>query len=368
MFPARLASLFGFVLIAIAAAVQGVRLDVPRVEDFVRRWNVAATVIGDYVYIDGGEINQFENGTIDEAPVYQVNSTLSIDISTSWTTSDVSIRTIGKPNAPRNAPMIWTDKEGTGGFYSWGGVFSLGRSVTGSEMWKFSADGRGGGSWSPFQDFANPEAFKILLSLERGAYANTDDKGFLIGGSVWGWTYLDTQAIPGMVSFDMRTKEISNGTANDAGSNRSPLEKLIGARAHFIPANTGTKSHQGLILVLGGHRSYVDRQCSLEDSPGFDFRNLLFFDPETGERYWQIATGDILPYPRAHFCVTGFTVARVGYDVFIFGRRNEAQQSYYDDAYILSLPGFVWILVPTPPAGPRFFQSVFTIIFTMNPH
>lgn len=190
--------------------------------------------------------------------------------------------------------------------------------MTGSEMWKFSADGRGGGSWSLFQDFANPEAFKILLSPERGAYANTDDKGFLIGGSVWGGTQLgftDTQAIPGMVSFDMRTKEISNGTANDAGSNRSPFETLIGARAHFIPANTGTKSQQGLILVLGGHRSYVDRQVSLEDSPGFDFRNLSFFDPETGERYWQIATGDIPPYPRAHFCVTGFAIAGVGYDV-----------------------------------------------------
>ncbi|CAP62098.1 uncharacterized protein PODANS_5_270 [Podospora anserina S mat+] len=56
MIRTRLASFSGFILIAIPTAVRGVRLDVPRVEDFIRRWNVAATVIGDYVYIDGGEI------------------------------------------------------------------------------------------------------------------------------------------------------------------------------------------------------------------------------------------------------------------------------------------------------------------------
>ncbi|KAK0659204.1 hypothetical protein QBC41DRAFT_360415 [Cercophora samala] len=342
----RLAVLLGCLFIAIPAAVRGVRLDVPRAEDFVRRWNLVATVLGDYVYMDGGEINQFENGTIDAAPAYQMNSTLSIDISTSWSTSDVSIRTIEKPNVPRNLPVIWTDREGNGGFYSWGGVFSLGRLVTRSEMWKFSADGRGGGSWSLFQDFANPEAFGRLSSTESAAYANTVDKGFSIGGWVSGDTQLgfpQFQAIPGMVSFDMRTKEISNGTTNDVGSKRSPFDTLLGGTAHFIPPNSGVGGKNGLIIILGGHKSYVDRQVTLEDSPGLDLKNLTFFDPDTRDKHWQIATGETPPYPRSKFCITGFAVPGGGYDIFIFGGRNAGQGTFYEDAYVLSLPGFVCI-------------------------
>jgi hypothetical protein len=37
----------------------------------------------------------------------------------------------------------------------------------------------------------------------------------------------------------------------------------------------------------------------------------------------------------------------------LFGGANERDRFTYDDAYILSLPGFVWTKVPTSPAGTR---------------
>lgn len=76
-----------------------------------------------------------------------MNLILFIDIFIFWIISDVFIWMIGKFNVFRNVLMIWIDKEGMGGFYFWGGVFLLGRFVIGFEMWKFSVDGRGGGSW-----------------------------------------------------------------------------------------------------------------------------------------------------------------------------------------------------------------------------
>lgn len=216
-------------------------------------------------------------------------------------------------------------------------------------MWRFSADGRGGGSWSLVQDFPNSEAFKSLLSAESAAYANTDDKGFSIGGWVSPGSQQgieQVQIVPGMVSFDMRTKEISNGTTNDAGPTKSPIETLIGGQAHFLPSDTGTRSETGLILLLGGHKSFVDRQIAQEDSPGFDLSNLTFFDPDSRERYWQIATRDIPPYPRVDFCVTGFAAQGGGYDMSVPTMHQEliTQSLTFLQIYIWRTERGAWLL------------------------
>ena len=38
---------------------------------------------------------------------------------------------------------------------------------------------------------------------------------------------------------------------------------------------------------------------------------------------------------------------------FLTGGENKRDKIFYDDAYILSLPGFVWTKVPNQPAGKR---------------
>ncbi|KAK4171802.1 hypothetical protein QBC36DRAFT_350072 [Triangularia setosa] len=266
------------------------RLDVPTVDNFGRRWNLVTAVLGDYVYIDGGEITQFEDGS-PRSRIYltsscAVNSTLSIDLSISWSTSDASFRTVQKFNIPRNKPMIWIDKADKGGFYIWSRAFYLGRGLTDCEMWKFSADSQGGGSRS--------------LDFSIGGYASPLTQP--------GFTNIWHQIIPRIVVFDMWTKEISNRTATDEGLKRSPFDTLIGGKAHFNPRFIGTETDRGLILVLDG-------TIPMESSPGFDLKNPTLFDSDTREKYRQAATGNILPYPRSHFCITGFTVAGDGYDV-----------------------------------------------------
>lgn len=42
---------------------------------------------------------------------------------------------------------------------------------------------------------------------------------------------------------------------------------------------------------------------------------------------------------------------------FLFGGHNRRDVFTYEDAYILSLPGFVWAKVPDTPAGRRKWQT-----------
>jgi hypothetical protein len=46
---------------------------------------------------------------------------------------------------------------------------------------------------------------------------------------------------------------------------------------------------------------------------------------------------------------------------FIFGGANDRDQYTYEDAYVLTLPGFAWTKVPDPPAGPRTGHSCVAI-------
>jgi len=46
-----------------------------------------------------------------------------------------------------------------------------------------------------------------------------------------------------------------------------------------------------------------------------------------------------------------------GPNSFIFGGDDKFSQKKYQDAYVLSLPGFVWTKLPTPPAGGRAYHS-----------
>jgi len=279
-----------------------------------------------------------------------VNSTLSIDISQSWKTSSVTIRAIPKaPLPPKQNVHLWTDTSASA-FYSWGGKFFLGQNMTKTELHKFAADGKGGGTWS-VQEPGNPSLFGSLTPGEFSAVATVNDTGYLVGGVASGWTEQfrgTTQVLPGMVTFNMKTRIWQNGTIGF-----SPINTLIGAEANYIPAF----GPNGLIIVLGGYSPRVDAEPDIKVSPSEDFQNVTFFDPVTKKAYWQVTTGDIPPSPRGRFCTTGFRNTADGYDIFLFGGINQRDMFTYNDAYILSLPGFVWTKLPDPPAGPRAEQT-----------
>ena len=281
-----------------------------------------------------------------------VNSTLSIPLASSWTPSTVAISAIPKTGPIKNNVYLWTDAS-TKSFYSFGGQWLGGRNITSSALWKFTADDSGGGIWS-LQAPSNANLFKQLHPTEYGIFANTPTTGFVLGGDASPSTELDRtvrQSIPGMVAFNMDTKVWQNGTA---GFSPLPASTVVyrGA-AHYVPSFNGPN---GLILIMGGfHMQMDDPRQTGQTANFFDLGNLTFFDPETKKTYWQSTTGDIPETPRSGFCVAGFRDEQNGsYEIFLLGGRNERDRFPYQNAYVLSLPGFVWRRLPDLASGPRF--------------
>ncbi|KAK4039558.1 hypothetical protein C8A01DRAFT_36432 [Parachaetomium inaequale] len=330
--------------------------DAPPAKDFLRRAGASPTLIGNYVYFDGGEISQLLDGkTLKESKRSSnaVNSTISIDMSKSWTASEVTLRTIERPWPSKSNQALWTDQE-TGTFWVWGGKWIGGKNMVPNEIWKFTTDGNGGGRWAK-EIPANPGLFNDLEQYEHGAWANTATTGFSIGGMASGWTKKyrgGNQVIPGMVAFNMKTKVFQNGTTAF-----SPFDTLAAASAQFVP----TFGANGLVMVFGGLALPVASEPKWETGIPYDLRNLTFFDPETKDAYWQIASGTIPPSPRSQFCVAGFENSDGGYEILLSGGYNHRDKYYYGDSYILSLPGFVWTRVPDSPAGNRAYHHCVSV-------
>ncbi|KAJ4419551.1 hypothetical protein N0V85_000961 [Neurospora sp. IMI 360204] len=253
------------------------------------------------------------------------NSTLSIDISRSWTASTVEIKA-----TPKKGPValsdqaIWNDPSGDA-FYIFGGrapyMIHMDK-ITKDGIWKFTVDGTGGGTWT-LEKPSNPDALKKLNLTDKAAFAATHDSSgggvaFVIGGMtsieidpdsnntsiVTDPKHWYRTPIPGMVSYDMKSKTFSR---IDTSAVMPPLGTLIDGRAHFVPQF----GPNGLVLVLGGQ---IGERI-------LDFNNITFYDPKSGR--------------------------------FIYGGVNRAFTEFYDDIYILSLPGFVWLKTDAHSVQPR---------------
>ncbi|KAK1826104.1 hypothetical protein QBC39DRAFT_269751 [Podospora conica] len=331
------------------ALVSAALFDSPTPENLVRRSVAKATVLGNYVYIDGGEICQLEDGQINEYKTNPVNSTLSIDLSASWTTANVQIRTIPKQGPNKINTQVFTDAE-RGVFYSWGGTWLRGLNMTATTLWKFTADGSGGGNWA-LSEPANPAAFSEIDPGEWSAHVSTSTQGLAIGGIASGWTELyrpRNQVLGGMLTYNYKSGVWENGTIN-----YSPYPTLLGGAAQFVP-NYGPN---GLVFVFGGYSPPVGGEPDIGASTFHDLETITFFDPVTKKKYTQRTTGDVPPSPRSKFCVSGAQSTEGGHEIFVFGGQNQRAKTTHHDAYVLSLPGFVWTKLPEPPAGPRSEQT-----------
>jgi len=242
-------------------------------------------------------------------PNAAVNSTLSIDISKSWKSTDVVIRSIPKPGPRKSDVGLWTDSA-AGVFYSWGGRWPNAKNMSKAALWKFTADGKGGGAWS-LQEPENPTLFSDLHPTEYGAFTHTNDTGFIIGGVSHAWTELNhptADPIPGMATFNMKTRIWQNGTTNFSPFGGGTLNQ---ASAEYI-AGFG---EDGLIITLAGYTPPLGSNLNDSDGPPLDLRNLTFFNPQTKKRYWQVASGSIPSTPRGQTCTAVFPTADGGYDM-----------------------------------------------------
>lgn len=326
--------------------VLGALQDAPSTENYLRRSGAVAVAIGDYVYIDGGEVAQNDDGeppAINQ-PSNRVNSTLSIDMSRSWSASTVKITSITKSAPKLMGQAIWEDTtSSTPGFYIWGGHTPYGserNDIQKRSVWRFEADGQGGGSWTKKLS-SNQEMQQSFVLPECGAFTTAGNTGVFVGGTGSSWTDPNigggTVLVPGVVSFDMDTLTWRNDTAPDE---LSPDGTLRDGTAAYAP----TFGPNGLVFVLGGVTYSLGTTTNTPDGT-IDFSPVPFFDPVTRTWYRQPATGQV-PRSRKSFCSVGVQSPNGTYEIFIFGGIDTVNNKMFDDVYVLSIPGFVWTKMP----------------------
>lgn len=296
-------------------------------------------VLGNFVYIDGGEVSQFVNGGFmpDNQPSHGMNSTLSIDISKSWTAFTVEIKTI-----PRNGPImlnseaIWLDTAtGNNSYYIYGGETSYNQNSTGfqekEKIWTFTADGEGGGTWSAAETATStgnpgsPDTFPSRRYTTNSAYASTPNGlGFSIGGHQSRFTDPDIKMssnlrwqTPGMVSYDMRTKAWQNHTSL-LGTMLAANQSLENGRAIHVPGfGPNGNGGDGLVFVLGGAAKAAGEMLpGVAPGPLISFATVNFFDPVNKTWYSQATTGEA-PKGRISHCVVGAQSPEGSFEMYV---------------------------------------------------
>ncbi|KAI1122143.1 hypothetical protein F5Y10DRAFT_81448 [Nemania abortiva] len=316
---------------------------IPSAHDFVRRGCHTVAVLGDYVYIDGGQITERVNNSAPaDSPAYDVNTTWSIDLTEKWTNETVQFRSIPKAAPLLNKQTHWTDPS-TSSFYTWGGFTSNGSSPS-QELWRFMADGSGGGSWTQVtqRDFAD---FLKLKGTFGTAFTQTQDVGFALGGAVTTSSdgsvdkKIPGYATPGLVSYNFRTGEWDNRTTAEYGGYGTSLN----ARAESVPFGAN-----GMILFLGGAETPVD--ATNETIVETSWNHISMVDPVTNKWYKQATSGIKPPTIESH-CSVGVPGPNGTYEIFLYGGVSDQLRDTSPEVYVLSLPGFVFFKGPedAPP-------------------
>ncbi|KAJ9139468.1 Kelch repeat protein [Pleurostoma richardsiae] len=307
-------------------------IDNPSTSDFLRRSFAAATVIGDYVYIDGGEVSQVVNGVqpSTDRPSRPVNSTLSISLKESWTNATVPINNITKQAPVLNSQAIWTDSS-SDSFWIWSGAASAPDEPPVDESWQFFADGNGSGFWS-IKTPANTKVFDQLVRPEGCAFTQKDnDVGYCMGGLVTSQSNASVTsdtAISGLVSFGMTSNVWTNTSTPGIGT-------LVNGAAEFVPFGPN-----GLMVFLGGAEAPAGTFDAASTSDR-DFTNITFLDPITQQSFTQNTTGTP-PSGRQRFCTVGVQGPSNTYEIFMYGGLQGQSNATSDEVFVLSLPGFVY--------------------------
>ena len=205
-----------------------------------------------------------------------MNTTLSIPLATSWTNATVRITSIPSKAAPLlNNQAAWRHPSGDG-FYTWGGVMYWFGQPPPLELWKFTADGRGGGAWSE----ETPRGRTVVTLSQsirtiHGAWTQSRDVGYFLGG--YANTYTDTGitgaaylAPPGIMALNMTSGELTNSSTVGLGANGT----LIGGAAQWAPFRDG-----GAVLVLGGGQSSV-AMAGYGAWTGVPFDKVAIYEPK----------------------------------------------------------------------------------------
>ena len=178
------------------------------------------------------------------------------------------------------------------------------------------------------------------VSFGAGATVEDRGEGYYYGGylgnkSVPAWGSAPSIATNALIKYDMTENTWANSTGPD------DIGRAEGVMV-YLPI-----SRSGALIYFGG----VQFPNGTEEP--LDMSIIYVYEIAESKWYTQNATGDIPP-PRRKFC-GGATWAQdqSSYNVYLYGGSGFGENSTgFDDVYILTMPGFVWIKWwPTEP-GP----------------
>lgn len=271
---------------------------------FVKRSNYlgrklsSSIVVGNYLYVDGGEIlYKNENDTV----FTDAKSTYSIDVSSSWTNATVVIKQIDKAIDGRafDYPKLWPTFDNSS-FYSYNGDkgwFYTPANPPSNKLYKFISDGSGDGQWfEDDQSYTAGSNFTNLARVGGSASACGPDTCYAVGG--WRNSRTDNALdhdIPaaGIVSYNLTSHQWYN-------------DSLVGSvfqgpwrDGHLF--FTDIAGSEGALIAIGGSVSNLAGGNFIQLSFGY----VYLYDIATKSWYQQGTGGDVPSLPKAEYCTVG---------------------------------------------------------------
>lgn len=247
------------------------------------------------------------------------------------------LRSIEKSAQLQDQQVLWSDPSSSS-FYTWGGMTPWFGAAVENIIWKFTADGSGGGAWSQ-AEASNVVAFTSSIRTIGSAYTTVNGVGYSIGGT--STSRVDTSitgdaiAVQGMVTFDTQTQEWNNASSAGLGANGTTMN----GRLEYAPFGGS-----GFLVLLGGAVLPVG---AIDEYVQLEWNKLWIMDLATNKWYSQAVTGS-KPTTREAHCSVGVQGPNGTYEIFIYGGSSSQTSSTSSDVYVLSLPGFVMFKSPNP--------------------
>ncbi|ERF73543.1 hypothetical protein EPUS_07748 [Endocarpon pusillum Z07020] len=321
---------------------------VPAASDFIRRSWHSSIVVGNFLYIDGGDLWQMVDGIMLWGPN---TKTLSIDLTKSWTNTTVEMNPINKTIESWDEAYLWPDSSRSS-FYQWGGSISTRKVppiVAASSLCKFEPDNRGGGEWTELGHASN-SIFRDLRRSVRGATASRDDIWYMVGGATHCSSDRSISECSTFTSLGpiISYNSTSNLWTNDSAQDFTGSETAIFSAMHNVPFGSSV----GLNVIFGGGTTFSGRTSDTYYPTNLlDFQHIYIYDPITKTFHSQTATGP-RPSPRIQFCSVGTPGDNGSYEIFVFGGYEQLNITS-NEVYVLSLPAFVWFKADHTATSPR---------------
>jgi hypothetical protein len=240
-----------------------------------------------------------------------VNFTLSIDLSTSWTTSDVApivtLHQNGNNMLTRDASMFY---DPISNMVYWYGGYPY---MTGFQpsVWGFTTN-NGKVSWGKIYDIGisqptSGSTFPGFTFTTGSLWTSTPTAyyglgGYLIGRADPAITGLGTTAVSGLVEYNFQEGLWTNSSDTGASGYREQGFSIHG-EAVYVPIY----GEDGIIVFLGG--DIPTTQAYVAGSALAQFSDITIYDISSGKYYQQTATGSSIPMGRIQLCATGAAAA-----------------------------------------------------------